>query len=151
MGAAIPPSRGPRELALVAALLLLAGSAAAQSGVPLRLEIMVTHASSRPGPVDPGAAELHRQLRQDFRYESLRVLQRETLRLRVDEIGKMKLPNGRWVRVRPLNQAGNRLLMAVEVEGSLATDLRLRNHRRVSIGSHRYKDGTLVITFKPDF
>lgn len=143
----------PRELgvSLVLALLLPAAPAAAQHVSPVRLEIMVTHASSTPGPVDPGAAELHRQLHEDFRYESLRVLQRKTLHLQVNEIGKMKLPNGRWVRVRPLNQVGNRLLMAVEVEGSLATDLRLRNHRRVSIGSHRYKDGTLVITFKPDF
>lgn len=141
----------PRELGVWLVLVLLAAPAAAQQVSPLRLEIMVTHASSTPGPVDPGAAELHRQLREDFRYESLRVLQLKTLRLRVDEIGKLKLPNGRWVRVRPLSQAGNRLLMAVEVEGSLSTDLRLRNHRRVSIGSHRYKDGTLVITFKPDF
>ncbi len=140
-----------RDIGLWVALLLVATPAAAQHASLVRLEIMVTHASSTPGPVDPGAAALHRQLREDFRYESLRILQLETLRLRVDEIGKMKLPNGHWVRVRPLSQAGDRLLMAVEVEGSLATDLRLRNHRRVSIGSHRYKDGTLVITFKPDF
>lgn len=140
-----------REIGVCAVLLLVAAPAIAQHAASVHLEIMVTHASSSPGPVDPGAAELNRQLRKDFRYQSLRILKRETMNLQVDQIGQMLLPNGRWVRVRPLSQAGDRLLMAVEVEGSLATDLRLRNHRRVSIGSHHYKGGTLVITFKPDF
>ena len=142
-----------RSSAVAALLMLLATSAAAQQ-VEARvvgLRILVTHASSRPGPIDPLALELHRQLHRDFRYESLRVLDNRRLMLSMDEIGKLELPNGRWVRVRPLNQAGNRLLMAVEVEGALNTDLRLRNHRRVSIGSHRYKGGTLIITFEPDF
>jgi hypothetical protein len=142
-----------RSSVVVALLCLLAAPAAAQQAETqvVGLRILVTHASSRPGPIDPSAMELHRQLQRDFRYESLRVLENRRLMLSMDEIGKMKLPNGRWVRVRPLNRAGERLLMAVEVEGSLNTDLRLVNHRRVSIGSHRYKGGTLVITFEPDF
>ena len=55
------------------------------------------------------------------------------------------------MRVRPLNLASDRLLVAVEVEGSVAMDLRLANHRKASIGSHKYKDGTLVITLEPEF
>ncbi len=142
-----------RSSGLVALLVLLAVPAAAQQAraQAVGLRILVTHASSSPGPIDPSALELHRQLQRDFRYQSLRVLEQRRMQLGMDEIGKLKLPNGRWVRVRPLNRAGERLLMAVEVEGSLNTDLRLRNHRRVSIGSHRYKGGTLVITFEPDF
>lgn len=142
----------PRPRAVLLALCLLAAApAAAQEVRRVSLDILVTHVSQHPGPIDPPAAELHRQLREDFRYESLRVLQHRSLQLALDEIGQMKLPNGRWVRVRPLNVAGNRLLMAVEVEGAVQTDLRMRNHRKVSIGSHRYKDGTLVITFEPSF
>ena len=140
-----------RSLAAFALVGLLAIPAAAQEAELIRLHLMVTHASQAPGPIDPPAADLHKQLHKDFRYRSLRVLQRKSLRLSMDEIGKLRLPNGRWVRVRPLNRSGSRLLVAVEVEGALATDLRLRNHRKVSIGSHRYKDGTLVITFEPDF
>lgn len=140
-----------RSLAAFALVGLLAAPAAAQEVEWIRLKLMVTHASQAPGPIDPSAEDLHKQLHKDFRYQSLRVLQSESLRLSMNEIGQLRLPNGRWVRVRPLNRAGSRLLLAVEVEGALATDLRLRNHRKVSIGSHRYKDGTLVITFEPDF
>lgn len=142
----------PRPRAVLLALCLLAAApAVAQEARRVSLDILVTHVSQSPGPIDPSAAELHRQLREDFRYESLRVLEHRSLQLALDEIGQMKLPNGRWVRVRPLNVTGNRLLMAVEVEGAVQTDLRMRNHRKVSIGSHRYKDGTLVITFEPSF
>jgi hypothetical protein len=137
--------------ALLGLVLLAAAPAGAQEVRRVSLEIMVTHVSQAPGGIDPGGEELDKQLRNDFRYGSLKVLERRNLRLELDEIGQMKLPNGRWMRVRPLNVARNRLLVSVEVEGSLATDLRLANHRKVSIGSHRYKDGTLVITLEPDF
>jgi hypothetical protein len=138
---------------------LLASLALAAAAVPafaqelrrVSLEVTVTHVSQTPGGIDPRGEELHRQLRQDFRYGSLKVLERRELRLQLDEIGQMKLPNGRWMRVRPLNLASDRLLVAVEVEGSVAMDLRLANHRKASIGSHKYKDGTLVITLEPDF
>jgi hypothetical protein len=138
--------------ALLALALAAAGlPASAQELRRVSLEITVTHVSQTPGGIDPRGEELHRQLRQDFRYGSLKVLERREMRLQLDEIGQMKLPNGRWMRVRPLNLASDRLLVAVEVEGSVAMDLRLANHRKASIGSHKYKDGTLVITLEPDF
>jgi hypothetical protein len=140
-----------RLLALALALAALAGPAFAQGARMVGFEIMVTHVSQAPGPIDPRGQALHNQLRRDFRYGSLKVLERRNLRVGLDEIGQMQLPNGRWMRVRPLNVARDRLLVSVEVEGSVATDLRLANHRMVSIGSHRYKDGTLVITLQPDF
>jgi hypothetical protein len=139
------------RLALLIALTCLAGAAFAQGVREVGFEIMVTHVSQTPGAIDPRGEDLHKQLRRDFRYGSLEVLERRHLRVGMDEIGQMKLPNGRWMRVRPLNIARDRLLVSVEVEGSVATDLRLANHRKVSIGSHRYKDGTLVITLEPEF
>lgn len=140
-----------RALAFALAAGFLAVPALGQEVRRISLAIMVTHASSSPGPVDPPAARLDSELRRDFRYGSLRVLERRRMVLRMDEIGSMQLPNGRALRVRPLNVAGDRLLMAVEVEGAVDTDLRLRNHKKVSIGSHRWKGGTLVITLEPDF
>ena len=111
----------------------------------------MTRDGSVPGPIEPGAQELHRRLHGQFRYESLRVLERKRVQLGLDEIGGLKLPNGRWVRVRPLSVEGNGVLMAVEVEGALQTDLRMANRKVVVIGAQPYQDGKLVITLEPSF
>lgn len=146
-----------RSVLLVAGLLVLlapsvAREAAAEDVQFVRVEIETYHASPEPGPVEPNAAALDRQLSRDFRYQSLRRLQSRQMRLRLNEIGGLELPTGRWVRVRPLSLHGERVLMAVEVEGTLQTDLKMQRHRMVVIGQPQpYKDGKLVITLVPDF
>ena len=119
--------------ALLAALAFAAVAlpATAQELRRVSLEVTVTHVSQTPGGIDPRGEELHRQLRQDFRYGSLKVLERRELRLQLDEIGQLKLPNGRWMRVRPLNLASDRLLVAVEVEGFSVHTRSRRNFERL--------------------
>lgn len=142
-------------LLTLALLVTLAGGAAAEKGKKegkkIGLTLTVSHVSPRPGPIDPGAASLHQRLRQEFRYESLRVLKRKQLQLRLDEVGSVKLPTGRWVRVRPLHVGSSGVLMAVEVEGTLQTDLRVANHHQVHIGAEAYQGGKLVVTLEPDY
>jgi hypothetical protein len=112
---------------------------------------MVSHISDRAGPIDERASQLHRKLQKDFRYQSLRVLQTQRLALELDEVGTLTLPNGRELRVRPLQVGDRGVLMAVDVEGTMKTDLRVRNGHFVVIGTQRYEDGRLVISLKPQF
>lgn len=141
-----------RSLACALALVLVAGGALAQEVRRVSLEITVTHASPRPGAVDPAARDLHRKLQHDFRYQSLHVLERKSMILAMDEIGQLKLPNGSWVRVRPLTISGARLLMATEVQGAVRTDLRMHNHKPVVIvHPDAFEGGRLVISFEPAF
>jgi hypothetical protein len=134
------------------ALLLVSGPASSQPAHRIHVEVMVSHISERAGTIDARASTLHRKLRDQFRYESLRVLQTEQLALAVGEVATVKLPNGRRLRVRPLH-VGDRgvLLMAVDLEGTLQTDLRLRSGQLVVIGAERYEDGKLVISLEPQF
>lgn len=156
------PSRRARRRALAAGIgILLLGSPtlAQQLRDPgpgrapgsIRFLMMVSHLSPEPGPIDPRGAELHRRLRNEIRYESLQVLEERRLDLAMDEIGTMQLPTGRRLRVRPMDVGKQGVLVAVDVEGSMKTDLRVPNHKFVVIGGQPYEGGRLVITLEPDY
>jgi hypothetical protein len=132
-------------------LLTLALPAAAQDGPRVDIRLMVSHVTSEPGPIDPRGAKLHALLRKQVRYESLQVLKTRNLDLGLQEIGSMKLPNGRMVRVRPLDVGKQGVLIAVDIEGSMQTDLRVPNRKVVVLGGQPYQGGRLVISLEPDY
>ena len=66
----------------------------------------------------------------------------------MDQVGSVGLPNGKQARVRPLNVDGDSALLAVEIEGAVQTDLRVRKGHWVVIGAERYRDGKLVISLR---
>ena len=115
------------------------------------LSLTVTHAAPTPGPIDPGAAELHRQLRHLFRYESLHVIEQRHVKLRMQEIGGIVLPTGKRVEFRPLSLTTTGVLIAVEIPGTLQTDIRVPNRKNVVIGVDRYQNGQLILTLQPDY
>jgi len=141
-----------RALAAAAVVLLLAaGPTSAQNAGRVEIDVMISHISNRPGDIDPAGRKLDRELRDQFRYESLRVLESRRLSLRLDEVGSVDLPNGKPLRVRPLQVGERGVLVAVAIEGTLQTDLRIRNGHLVVIGAEPYEDGRLVISLEPHF
>jgi hypothetical protein len=130
-------------------LLLPAGGALAQGKVAFHL--MVSHVSQTPGPIDPRGDGLHAVLKREIRYESLKVLDTQVMALQLNDIGTMKLPTGRRVRVRPMDLGEDGVLVAVEIEGSTQADLRVPNRRIVVIGGQPYQDGRLVISLEPRY
>jgi hypothetical protein len=137
----------------LAAGLLLAAAAAAPAEPPRRVSIDVTvsHALDAEGTIDPRAAELDTLLKPQFRYGGLKVLQEERLNLALDQVGTLQLPNGRKFRVRPLDIGPEGVLLSVSVQGTLWTDMRVRNGHPVVIGAERYEAGKLVIRLQPHF
>ena len=53
----------------------------AEAEPTVRFDIMVSQISDQPGPIDPRAKALHEKLRREFRYESLRVLEKANMKL----------------------------------------------------------------------
>ena len=105
----------------VAAAVLLPVAAFAQVAVQhVGLSLTVSHASPQPGPIDPSAVESSGPA--EFRYESLRVLERHHLDLRMQEVGGVDLPTGKRVEVRPLSLNASGVLISVEIPGTLQTD-----------------------------
>ena len=136
-------------LGLLLVLCAAAGIARAEPGQGIELTVLVGHASDGPGGVDPRAQKLAAKLNKELRYESLRVLQSARLRLALDEVSSVQLPNGKQLRLRPLQVGESGVLLAVGLEGTLQTDLRIRNGHLVVIGAERYQDGKLVIGLEP--
>lgn len=132
-------------------LIGLPGAVRAQDVSTVSVEVTVSHASDSEGPIDPRGRKFHDELRKHFVYKSFRVLQSERMRLEMNQTGKLKLPTGSWFRVQPLRVEGNRVLLNVEVENTLSTQLRIPNHHQVLVGAQRYQDGKLVIQLRPDF
>ena len=149
-----PRGEGPvtwssRTVLLALVLWLAAGAAGAQEKPRIDVDLMVSHISDAAGGVDARGEALHAKLQREFRYESLRVLESRSLQLGLDEVGTVNLPNGKRARIRPLQLGENGVLLAVDVEGSVQTDLRVRNGHLVVIGAERYQDGKLVISLEP--
>jgi hypothetical protein len=112
---------------------------------------MVSQISQQPGSVDPRARRLDEKFRGEFRYESLRVLKQQRLSLALNELASVALPNGSELQIRPLSVSDRGVLVAVNVEGAVQTDLQIPNGHLVAIGAGRYQDGKLVISLEPHF
>ncbi len=137
--------------ALAALVVLLAMGAPSAVAEPGRIDVrvLVCHAAAEAGAVDPGCGKLHGKIGREFRYESLKRLSERSLSLGLDQVGSVVLPNGKRLRVRPLQVDGDSALLAVDVEGSVKTDVRVRKGKSVVIGAERYENGKLVISLEP--
>jgi hypothetical protein len=137
----------------LAVILLLGIAAAAHAEPPRRIgiDVTVSHALDAQGAIDPRGVELDAHLKPQFKYGGLKVLQVERLNLALDEVGTLQLPNGRKFRVRPLDVGSEGVLLSVSVQGTLWTDMRVRNGHLVVIGAERFQEGKLVIGLEPHF
>ena len=138
--------------ALVAGLVwIVPVVAAAQDAERIAVDVMVSRISQQPCAVDPRAQRLDAELRGEFRYECLKVLKQERLSVALNELASVALPNGRDLQLRPLSISDRGVLVAVNVEGSVQSDLQIPNGHLVAIGAGRYEDGKLVISLEPHF
>jgi len=139
--------------ALAAAVWLGLAGVASAADPPRRvaIDVTVSHALDAQGAIDPRGLELDAHLKRQFRYGGLKVLQVEHLDLALDQVGVLQLPNGRKFRVRPLDIGSEGVLLSVSVQGTLWTDMRVRNGHLVVIGAERYEAGKLVIGLEPHF
>jgi hypothetical protein len=144
-----------RLTAALGVLILAAGVSAdpqpkrKRSSIPLR--VMVTHLSNQGRGIDAGAQDLENKLsNQGIHYDSAQVLQKTRMKLKVDEVGTIELPNGRKASVRPMHRDADGVLMAVDVEGASKTDVRARPNHTVIFSAGPYDDGKLVLSVEPE-
>ena len=141
---------------LVAALGLLAiaalpsGEARAEGEPTFDLEVIVASLTSEHDKIDRAARRLHKELKDQFRYEGIRVLETRELELSVDDVFDMKLPTRRRLRIRPLVIEKKSALVSVEISGLVQSDLRIKQGQLIIIGAERYLDGKLVIALRAD-
>jgi hypothetical protein len=124
---------------------------AQQTSDRVPVNVIVVHTSDRDGGVDPDARDLDAKLKNQLRYKSMRVLQRERVDLQMNQVGTVQLPDGRNLRIRPMHKGAKGVLMAVDVQGAVKLDARAPNHHKVVIGAGEYQDGNLAVAIEPDY
>ena len=134
-----------RAATLLLTLGIAAGAAAAAE--QFEIEVMVSQLGEGAGGIDPRGAKLHAKLQKQFRYESLKVLKTESLKLKLDEVGNLSLPNGKPLRVRPLQLTDRGLLLAAHI-GDTQADLKVTRGRLFVIDAGRHEGERLVVSFE---
>ena len=139
-------------LVVIVAGALLAGNPAwSQTGRQFTVKVTVAEISDAEGKIDERAKRLDLNLRKKFKYNSLTVIKERRLTLELDEVGSVKLPNGKMFRVRPLDLGDRGLLMAVGWEGEVMMDMRAPNNHLLVIGGPSHGDGQLVVSIEPQY
>lgn len=139
-------------LAPAIAVLVIAGfvpsAVSAQANFVFELEVIIASLTNEHDKIDKGAKRLHKELKDQFRYQGIRVLETKLLKLSVDDVWDMKLPTRRRLRIRPLVIENNGALISVEISGLVQSDLRIKQGQLIIIGAERFRDGKLVIAFE---
>ncbi|MBW2493467.1 MAG: hypothetical protein JRE43_01850 [Deltaproteobacteria bacterium] len=136
---------------IVFGALLVAGSAWSEGDRSFNVKVTVAEISDAAGEIDARAERLDRNLRQKFKYNSLKVIEERRLKLALDEVGSVKLPGGRMFRVQPLSVGERGLLMAVGWEGEVMMDMRAPSNHLLVIGGPSHGDGQLVVSIEPHY
>jgi hypothetical protein len=130
---------------------LFAGLASAEEPVKIPVKVLVTHVSNEGTGVEPEARGLHGHLeRNQFSFNSVKVIHKKRVVLGLDEVHAIPLPNGRKARIQPISQRENSVLMAVDVEGSVRVDARVRRHKPFIIRAGKHNGGNLVLSLELD-
>jgi hypothetical protein len=130
---------------------LFAGAASAERAEKIPVKVLVTHVSNDDSGVEPAAKGLHRHLEKNqFSFNSVKVIHKKRVVMELDEVHRIPLPNGRKARIRPISQRENSVLMAVDVEGSVKVDARVRRHKPFIIRAGKHDGGNLVISLELD-
>ncbi|MFT5444765.1 MAG: hypothetical protein ACI8W3_003823 [Myxococcota bacterium] len=120
------------------------------TGKGFAIKVIVANLTSEKAGIDDAAKRLHKELKNQFRYEGIKVLESEKLKFADDEVFDMKLPSRRRLRIRPLVVESDSALISVEISGLVQSDLRLKRGQLVIIGAERYQRGKLVIALEAD-
>ena len=135
----------------LAYVLGMPGIARSESGKSFGLEVTVASIFDEKGEIDPKGQRLDRELRKEFRYNSLRVHEIRHFDLTLDEIGSLKLPDGKMFNVRPMNLGERGLLMAIEWTDVMMMDMNAMSGHLLVIGGSEYRGGRLVVGVEPHY
>ncbi len=130
---------------------LFAGLASAQEAEQIPVKILVTHVSNEDKGVEPeGKGLLDTFRKNQIIFNSVKVISKKRVVLGLDQVHTIPLPNGRKARIQAISRRKNSALMAVDVEGSVKVDARVRRNKPFIIRAGRHNGGNLVIQLELD-
>lgn len=138
-------------------VLILMGLSADPLWAENNTEIVVKAVLASQGSeyMDPRLSSLTQELQSVFRYSSYRLLSENRMRLSMRETGKVSLPEGRVLKITPLQVAGNRVELQLVIlkknKEIFQTVSQLLNKSSIIVGGPKYKDGYLLFNIFASF
>jgi len=132
----------------LAAGLVLGASVGAWAADAVAFEVTVVHVSPTPAASpekDPRIQRVDRLLRPKLRYESLRILDSQRPRVKLNETQSVDLPTGKKFRFRPLDVGDDGVLVAVDMDQTAQGDFRIPKGKPLFLGGHPYEKGQLLV------
>ena len=110
--------------------------------------VKIIHASIGANYLDPGLKVIISELESVFKYTSYRLLQEQKLNLKLNEKGRVNLPEKRIMFITPLNTDGNRIKYQINIlknkRSVFQTRILLKNNRSITIGGPKFNNGYLL-------
>ena len=134
--------------------LILAPAVAGAQGAgpavpPIRVVVSVGYAMSEQGSIHSEFRGFHSQTPR--RFGSIQMHEQRVYDLKFGEEGRLSLPTGTEIRMRPIEIHGRKLHLQFEMPGVVNTRMQLPNGRPVILGGVPFKHGQLIIQVRPDF
>lgn len=124
-----------------------AQTAAAQNQV--KTDVKVILASTQSRSIDPSLRRIVPELESVFKYTGYTLLQDQTLSLKFQQSGRIRLPDQRTLQLTPTGNQGGRIQYDIQIlkKGAsvFQTRILLKNNHSVTIGGPRSDQGVLLI------
>jgi hypothetical protein len=141
-------------------LILLVGVVAMSPGAiwaggNIAVDVKTVLASQESQYMDPALSSLVKELQSIFKYSSYRLLGEHRLGLNMKDTGTVALPGNRVLEITAMEVVGDRvelkLVILKDRKQIFQTIIKLLNHRSLTVGGPKYKDGYLLFNISTSF
>jgi len=150
-------SMGFKSLSILVLIAVVAGglAGAVWAKDDIAVDVKTVLASQESEYSDPKLSSLIRELQSIFRYSSYRLLSEDHVGLSMKETGTVSLPGNRVLEITPLQIEGDRMELKLVIlkkkKEMFQTIIKLLNHRSLTVGGPKYKDGFLLFNISTSF
>lgn len=119
--------------------------------VPVLLNVQIVYGSNSitPAHTDPECADIKRRLPMPF--STLKMLGKQKMKLTFGQVGRLRLPTGRIIELRPISVVRNHLHLQFEMQGLVNTRLQMRSGVPVIVGGEAHEGGQIIVMLMPSF
>jgi hypothetical protein len=148
---------GFKRLSIFVLVAVMAGALgrAAWAKDDIAVDVKTVLASQDSEYLDPKLSSLIKELQSIFRYSSYRLLSEDHVGLSMKETGAVSLPGDRVLEITPLQIEGDRMELKLVIlkkkKEIFQTIIKLLNHRSLTVGGAKYKDGFLLFNISASF
>ncbi len=120
----------------------------AVAGNRITADLRIIHAATDSRHMDPALRDLGHELQSVFKYTAYRLLNRKSLTLAYNTVGRINLPGARRLEISPTGFKNGRIKFKINIfkenRTVFGTEILLKNGSSITIGGPGYENGYLL-------